>query len=62
MDQEKRLKDYIEAETILIKEHCVVSPIATARINQFLKPYVNGFPTLGFSGMGYKYMYTTGRQ
>lgn len=61
MDQEKRLKDYIEAETILIKENCVVSPIATARTNQFLKPYVNGFPTLGFSGMGYKYMYTTGR-
>ncbi len=61
MDPQARIRDYIDAETILIKEECVVSPLATAQTNQFVKPWVKGYPTLGFSGMGYKYIYTSGR-
>jgi oligopeptide transport system substrate-binding protein len=61
LDEAQRLKDYINAENILIREQCVVSPIATARANRFIKPWVHGYATLGFSGIGYKYIYTSGR-
>lgn len=61
MDEEKRLQLYIDAETILIKDEAVVSPLATSRVNQFVRDYVHGYATLGFSNMGFKYVYTSGR-
>ena len=61
LDESVRLKDYIDAENILIRDECVVSPMATARSNRFIKPWVHGYATLGFSGIGYKYVYTSGR-
>ena len=62
LDAEKRLKDYIAAEKILIKDDCVVSPMETSVTNGFFKNYVYGFDTLGFSNAGYKNVYTSGRQ
>lgn len=61
MDEQQRLQDYIAAETILIKDECAVAPLATSRVNQFARNYVHGYATLGFSNMGYKYVYTQGR-
>jgi oligopeptide transport system substrate-binding protein len=61
MDQEERLQNYIDAETILLKDECVVSPLATSRVNQFVRKFVHGYATLGFSNMAFKYVYTEGR-
>ncbi len=61
MDEQKRLQLYKDAETILIKDDAVVSPLATSRVNQFVRDYVHGYSTLGFSNMGFKYVYTSGR-
>jgi oligopeptide transport system substrate-binding protein len=61
MDEQKRLEYYIAAENILLREEAVASPLATARVNQFVKNYVHGYSTLGFSSMGFKYVYTSGR-
>lgn len=62
MDEAKRLQEYIDAENILIKQDCVVSPLAVATSNTFYKNYVYGYSTLGFSNAGFKTMYTSGRK
>ena len=59
MDEGKRIQNYIDAETILIKRDCVVSPLATTQSNMFYKPYVRGYGTLNFNNMGLKTMYLT---
>lgn len=61
MDEQQRLQDYMAAETILIKDASVVAPLATSRVNQFVRNYVHDYATLGFSNMGFKYVYTSGR-
>ncbi len=61
MDEAKRLQDYIDAETILIKDECVASPLATWQSHAFYRPFVYGYSTVGFSNDGFKYMYTSGR-
>ena len=61
MDEAKRLQDYIDAETILIKDECVACPLATWQNHAFYRPFVYGYSTLGFSNDGFKYMYTSGR-
>jgi ABC-type oligopeptide transport system substrate-binding subunit len=61
MDDEARLELYIQAENILLRDEMVVSPLATSRVNQFVKDYVHNYSTLGFSNMGLKYVYTSGR-
>lgn len=61
MNEQQRLKDYIDAETILIKDEAVVSPLATAGVNQFVRNFIHGYATLGFSNVGFKYVYTSGR-
>ena len=61
-DDAQRLQDYIDAETILLKDECVVCPLATTVYNRFLKSYVYGYDEEGaFTSTGYKYMYTSGR-
>ena len=61
MDEAKRLQDFIDAETILIQDECVVSPLATWQSHAFYRPFVYGYSTVGFSNDGFKYMYTSGR-
>lgn len=61
MDAAKRLDYYKQAESILLKDEAVASPLATSRVNQFVRDYVHGYATLGFSNMGFKNAYTTGR-
>ncbi|NMB20207.1 MAG: peptide ABC transporter substrate-binding protein [Firmicutes bacterium] len=61
MDEAKRLDYYIQAENILLRDEAVASPLATSRVNQFVKNYVHNYATLGFSNMGFKYVYTSGR-
>lgn len=61
MDEAKRLQGYIDAETILIKEDCVVSPMATNQVQQFYQPYMRGYRTVPYNDDGIKYMYTEGR-
>jgi len=62
MDDEQRLQYYIEAEKILIEEEAVVSPLATMGVHQFVRNFIHGYATLGFSNMGFKYVYTAGRK
>ncbi|GAU79242.1 peptide ABC transporter substrate-binding protein [Fusibacter sp. 3D3] len=62
LDADKRLQYYMDAEKILIKEACVVSPMQTSTTNGFFRKFVYGFNTLGFSNAGYKYVYTSGRK
>lgn len=62
MNAQQRLQDYISAETILIKDQAVVSPLATSSVNQFVRKYVHDYATLGFSNIGFKYVYTSGRK
>ncbi|HRX58955.1 MAG TPA: peptide ABC transporter substrate-binding protein [Eubacteriales bacterium] len=61
MDEATRLQEYIDAETILIKDECVACPLATWQSHAFYRSYVHGYSTLGFSNDGFKYMYTSGR-
>jgi ABC-type transport system substrate-binding protein len=61
MDEQQRLDYYIQAESILLRDEAVASPLATSRVNQFVKNYVYNYATLGFSNMGFKYVYTSGR-
>lgn len=61
MDEQKRLEYYIAAENILLRDEAVASPLATSRVNQFVKNYVHNYSKLGFSSMGFKYVYTSGR-
>ncbi len=61
MDEQTRLEYYIAAEEILIRDEAVVSPLATSGVNQFVRDYVHNYSTLGFSNMGFKYVYTSGR-
>jgi len=61
MDEQERLNKYIEAEKILIKEECVVSPLATTGVHQFVRNYVHDYATLGFSNTAMKHVYTAGR-
>ena len=46
-DDAQRLQDYIDAETILLKDECVVCPLATTVYNRFLKSYVYGYDEEG---------------
>lgn len=61
MDEAKRLQEYKDAETILIKDDCVISPLATFQAHSFAKEYVHGYDTLSFASSGFKYVYTSGR-
>ena len=61
MDEQQRLDYYIAAENILIRDEAVASPLATSRVNQFVRNYVYNYATLGFSNMGFQYVYTSGR-
>ncbi len=61
MDEQRRLELYIAAENILLRDEAVVSPLAATRVNQFVRNYVHNYATLGFSNMGFKYVYTAGR-
>lgn len=61
LDETERIQAYVDAERILIYDECVVSPVATASVNQFVRDYVEEYATLGFSNMGFKYVYTAGR-
>lgn len=54
MDDAKRLQYYIDAENLLLRENCVVSPFATAQTNVFIRDYVKNYPSLGFSNRGLK--------
>jgi ABC-type oligopeptide transport system substrate-binding subunit len=62
MDEAKRLQEYIDAETILLKDECVVSPLATNQTHQFTKSHVYGYATLGFTVSEFKHVYTSGRR
>lgn len=61
MDEAKRLQGYIDAETILIKDECVVSPMATNQVQQFYQPYVKGYNSVPYTNTSYIYYYTEGR-
>ena len=60
-DEAKRLELYKQAEDILLREECVVSPILTFTSNSFYRDYVQGYTELTFSITGYKGMSTGGR-
>ena len=60
-DEAKRLELYKQAEDILLREECVVSPILTFTSNSFYRDYVEGYTELTFSITGYKGMSTGGR-
>ncbi|MCE5196979.1 MAG: peptide ABC transporter substrate-binding protein [Negativicutes bacterium] len=62
MKESIRLEQYKQAETILLKNECVVSPLLVSRVNQFYKGYVYGYASLCFSNSGLKYVYTSGRE
>lgn len=54
MDDAKRLQMYIEAENMILREDCVVSPFATSQVNVFIRDYVKNYPSMGFSNRGLK--------
>ena len=54
MDDAKRLQYYIDAENLLLRENCVVTPFATAQTNVFIRDYIKNYPSLGFSNRGLK--------
>lgn len=62
MDDQKRLDYYIAAENILIRDEAVACPLATSGVNQFVRKFVHNYSRLGFSNMGFKYTYTSGRK
>ena len=51
-----------QAETILLKKECVVSPLLISHVNQFFKDYVYGYASQCFSNPGLKYVYISGRE
>lgn len=61
MKEETRLEQYKQAETILLKKECVVSPLLISHVNQFFKDYVYGYASQCFSNPGLKYVYISGR-
>lgn len=61
LDEKDRLQGYIDAETILIKEDCVVSPMATNQVQQFYQPYMRGYNHVPYTDTSYMFYYTEGR-
>ena len=61
LDEKDRLQGYIDAETILIKEDCVVSPMATNQVQQFYQPYMRGYTNVPYTDTSYMFYYTEGR-
>lgn len=61
MNDKKRMDLYKKAEYLLIKDDAVITPLVTATSNQFVRDYLNSYPTIAFSNMAYKYTHTTGR-
>ncbi|MBR5970837.1 MAG: peptide ABC transporter substrate-binding protein [Lachnospiraceae bacterium] len=58
MDLEKRIQNYIDAEEILIRQECVVCPVACAEAHYYYKNYVKGYATMNFNKIGLKGMST----
>ena len=56
LDGAKRIEIYKQAEDMIIRDQCVVSPFATNNYYTFTKSYVKNFPTGAFNGAGLKYV------
>ena len=56
LDGAKRIEIYKQAENMIIRDQCVVSPFATNNYYTFTKSYVKNFPTGAFNGAGLKYV------
>lgn len=61
LDETRRMELYKQAEDILLRQDCVVSPILTFADNVFFWDYVSGYTMLPFSITGYKGMSTGSR-
>ncbi len=61
LDDSKRIEMYKQAEDLLLRQECVVSPILTFSDSYFYRDYVTGYGTLTFSMGGYKGLSTGAR-
>ena len=56
LDGKARIEIYKQAEDMIIRDECVVSPFATNNYYTFAKSYVKNFPTGAFNSAGLKYV------
>ncbi len=57
LDSELRMKNFVEAERILLIEDAAIAPFSYQTSNTFIQPYVKGLMFPDFASIVYKYAY-----